>query len=152
MLQGPDKGPCEGKADKCTVGKCPLFGTLTKPSRDGRRRIRGCGDPTARGKRNRVKGDSKARLARKKMGIPGVNSRHEEVWGGPVRIEAKAGKQIKPIATRFNAARAQSEEARPIGDTRPFVMVALPDGETDGIVLISLSDWQICIRPLMEEI
>jgi len=70
-----------------------------------------------------------------------VNSRHEEVWGGSCRVEMKAGKQVQPIATRFEAARAQSELARPMGDPRPFLMVAMPDGSSDGIVLMRLSDF-----------
>jgi hypothetical protein len=93
------------------------------------------------GKRNRAKGDSKARQARKKLGIAGVNSRHEEVWGGSCRVEMKAGKQVQPIATRFDLARAQSEAQRPIGDHRPFIMVAMPEGTSDGIVLMRLSDF-----------
>lgn len=56
-------------------------------------------------------------------------------------MEMKAGKQVQPIATRFDLARAQSEEQRPIGDTRPFMMVAMPEGTKDGIVLMRLSDF-----------
>lgn len=124
------------KAD-CVCG-CGLFGT---PLKRPEGHVRGCNCPRCRGKRNRAKGDSKARTARKKLGIGGAMSRHEEHWGGRVRVEMKAGKQVDPIATRFNAARAQSEEARPIGDTRPFLMVAMPEGTSDGIVLMRLSDF-----------
>jgi hypothetical protein len=68
-------------------------------------------------------------------------SRHEEHFGGRLRVEMKAGKQVGPIATRFDDARAQSEAARPIGDHRRFMMVAMPDGINDGIVLMRLSDF-----------
>ena len=118
-----------------------MFGTLGTAGKDGKRRVKGCGDPVARGKRNRAKGDSKARAARKKLGIPGVNSRHEELFGGRLRVEMKAGKQVGPIETRFMDAKAQSESARPIGDHRRFAMIALPDGTKDGIVLMLLSDF-----------
>jgi hypothetical protein len=120
---------------------CPKFGTLGRPARDGKKRVKGCGDPVARGKRNRAKGDSKARRARKVLGIAGANTRHEELWGGAFRVEIKAGAQVSPIATRFNQARNQSEQARSIGDPRPFIMVAMPDDERDGIVLMKLSDF-----------
>jgi hypothetical protein len=136
-----NKGPCEGRADYCTQTNCPLFGTLGKPGRDGRRRVRGCGDPVARGKRNRTKGDSQARKSRKLLGLVGANSRHEEHLGGPLRMEAKAGAQVGPIWTRFQAARAQSEAARPIGDHRPFVMAAHPDGTSEFLLVVSSRDW-----------
>lgn len=139
------KGECQGNKDKCNVDGCPKFGTLGKPNyKDGKRRIKGCGDPVARGKRNRSKGDSKARKARKKLGIVasgGVNSRHEEHWGGALRIEVKSGAQIQPIATRFLAAEAQSNAAKSMGDIRPFVMIAMPDEMSDGIVLIRLEEF-----------
>lgn len=121
----------------CACG-CGLFGT---PLKRPEGHVRGCGCPRCRGKRNRAKGDSKARTARKKLGITGVNSRHEEVWGGRCRVEMKAGKQVDPIATRFNQARLQSEVARPIGDHRRFMMIAMPEGTTDGIILMRLSDF-----------
>ena len=91
------------------------------------------------GKRNRAKGDSKARKARKALGIPGANSRHEEIWGGDIRVEVKAGAQIKPVVTAFLKCEAQSEAARPIGDHRPFMMVAMPDEWSDGLVVMRLS-------------
>ncbi len=133
------KGDCQGKQDKCNTVGCPLYGTLGRAGRDGNKRIKGCGDPTARGKRNRTKGDSKARKARKVLGIGGVNSRHEELWGGDLRVEVKAGAQIKPLATRFLMAEAQSEAARPVGDHRPFALIAMPDAMSDGIVVMRLS-------------
>jgi hypothetical protein len=134
------KGECQGNADRCTLGDgCPKFGLLLRESRDGKRRIKGCGDPVARGKRNRAKGDSKARRARKMLGIAGANTRHEELWGGALRVEMKAGAQIEPIATRFRAAYAQSQTSRSVGDIRPFVLVAMPDGESDGLAVMRLS-------------
>lgn len=133
------KGDCQGNKDKCSAAGCPLYGNLGKVNRDGNRRIKGCGDPTARGKRNRSKGDSKARKARKTLGIGGVNSRHEELWGGDIRVEVKAGAQVKPLATRYFLAEEQSEQHRPMGDTRPFALIAMPDGMSDGLVVMRLS-------------
>lgn len=93
------------------------------------------------GRRNRAKGDNKARKARKALGITGVNSRHEEVWGGALRVEVKAGAQIKPVATAFKKCEEQSEQARPMGDPRPFAMIAMPDGWSDGLIVMRLSDY-----------
>ena len=64
------------------------------------------------------------------------------------RVEMKAGKQVGPIHTRFELARLQSEEARPMGDARPFLMVAMPEGTSDGIVLMRLSDFVDTYGPL----
>ena len=135
------KGECQGNQDKCGAIGCPLFGTLGRPDRKNVRRIRGCADPAARGRRNRTKGDAKARRARKKLGLGGHLTRHEENWGGYFRTEVKAGLQVGPIATRFQTAKAQSDAAKALGDIRPFIMVAMPDGTTDGIVLMSLSEF-----------
>jgi hypothetical protein len=134
------KGECQGRQDKCTLGEqCPKFGALGRESRDGKRRVKGCGDPVARGKRNRAKGDAKARVARKRLGIGGANTRHEELWGGALRLEVKAGAQISPVVTRYRSAEAQSEPHRAFGDVRPFVLVCMPDGESDGIAVMRLS-------------
>jgi hypothetical protein len=138
------KGECEGNRDKCNVDGCPRFGLLTKRGRDGKRRVRGCNDPAARGKRNRAKGDSKARRARKKLGLSATGkagSRHEEHWSGMFRVESKAGAQVGPIATRFYAARAQSDASKALGDVRPFIMIAMPDGRSDGIILMTLKEF-----------
>jgi len=138
------KGECEGNQDKCNTEGCPKFGTLGRPARDGKRRIKGCGDPVARGKRNRTKGDNKARRARKKLGLAATGNagtRHEEHWGGIFRVEVKAGAQVGPIATRFLAARSQSEASKALGDIRPFAMIAMPDGSSDGIVLMGLDEF-----------
>jgi hypothetical protein len=124
------------KAD-CVCG-CGLFGT---PRKRPLGHIRACDCPKCRGKRNRSKGDSKARVARKQLGIGGVNSRHEELWGGDVRVEIKAGAQIKPVLTAFLRCEMQSEAARSVGDHRPFMLVAMPDGMKDGLVVMWLSDY-----------
>lgn len=144
------KGECEGNKEKCNAEGCPLFGTLGKVGRDGKRRIKGCGDPVARGRRNRAKGDSKARKARKALGIGGANTRHEEHWGGYLRVEVKAGKQVEPIATRFILAEQQSAQHKSIGDARPFAMVAMPDGMSDGLVIMRLSSFAV-LQQLNEE-
>ena len=56
-----------------------------------------------------------------------------------MRLEVKAGAQIAPIATRYCTAEQQSEQHRSIGDVRPFVLVAMPDGELDGLCVMRLS-------------
>lgn len=136
------KGYCQGDASRCNTAGCPKFGTLGRTGRDGKRRIKGCGDPRARGKRNRAKGDSKARRARRQLGIPGANTRHEELWGGDLRVEVKAGAQVQPIATRYLAAEQQSQQHRAIGDPRPFALVAMPDGMSDGFIVMRLSKFK----------
>jgi hypothetical protein len=73
--------------------------------------------------------------------LGGHLTRHEENWGGAFRTEIKAGLQVGPIATRFYAAKAQSDAAKALGDIRPFVMVAMPDGTTRGIVLMDLDEF-----------
>ena len=146
------KGECEGRRDRCTLNDdCPKFGLLGRVSRDGKRRVKGCGDPVARGKRNRTKGDDKARRARKMLGIAGANTRHEELWGGAFRVEVKAGAQIEPIATRYRNAEQQSEQHRPIGDPRPFILVAMPDGQKDGLCVVRLSVMSMMLDLMNED-
>ena len=77
--------------------------------------------------------------ARKMLGIAGANTRHEELWGGVVRVEIKAGAQIEPIATRYRHAEQQSEQHRALGDIRAFVLIAMPDGESDGLAVMRVS-------------
>lgn len=145
------KGDCRGNREKCTLAGCPLFGALGREDRKGVRRVKGCGDPSARGRRNRTKGDSKARRARKKLGLGGHLTRHEENWGGYFRTEIKAGAQVGPIATRFFLAKAQSDTAKALGDIRPFIMVAMPDNTSKGIVLMDLEEFAEIASILTED-
>ena len=138
-LQGPRKGDC--------VCGCGLFGTLRKRPEN---HVRGCNCASCRGKRNRAKGDSKARKARKALNLQGSNTRHEEHWSGTVRVEVKAGAQINPIWTRYRLAEEQSEQQRPFGDSRPFIMVAMPDGMNDGLVIFRLSQLHETAEALVE--
>jgi hypothetical protein len=134
-LLGPVKGECEGIRDRCAnKALCPLFGKL-RPSKDGRQRVRGCGDPVARGRRVRRKGDDKARDVRRAQAIAGVNSRHEEHMGGAFRWEAKSGMKANVVKTAFVASEAQSEAQRPFGDHRPFIATFSPDGWSDHLVV-----------------
>jgi hypothetical protein len=145
-IMGPTKGDCE-----CGDERCTLYGTLRKPDRAGKRHVRGCPCRSCLGRRNRSKGDSKARRARILLGIPGANSRHEEVWGGDVRVEVKAGAQVRPAINAFEKMRSQSEAARPIGDIRPFVGIAMPDGSQDGVVMFRLSDLHNVLQALADQ-
>lgn len=127
--QGPEKGECQGDKSRCALtktGTCPLYGTLLKPSRDGNRRIRGCGDPAARGKRNKQKGQRAQRKVANKLGVPtGFGGGNEETWQSSLRLEVKSGAQVRPAVTAYLRQKAQSEASRPIGDNRPFAAVAV---------------------------
>jgi len=80
--------------------------------------------------------------------LGGHLTRHEENWGGLVRTEIKAGKQVGPIHTRFQDAKAQSDAAKALGDVRPFVMVAMPEGTSKGIVLMDLDEFSEMLKML----
>lgn len=149
-LQGPLKDGCQGNQERCTAVGCPLFGTLGREARDGKRRVKGCGDPVARGKRNRSKGDSKARRVRKNLGLAGANTRHEEHWGGGLRIEAKAGAKANVVNTAYRNSRAQSEAARPVGDNRPFMATFSPDGVGHDLYVVRSDDMEAVVFALAE--
>lgn len=139
-----NKGDCGGNRERCSRDDCPIYGTLGKPGRDGRQRVRNCGDPSARGRRVRRQGKQAERAVRRDLGIALPTKAHaaigEEAWGGAVRLEVKSGAQVKPIFTRLYTAEAQSEASRPFGDTRPFALSVNLDGDTayvarkDGII------------------
>jgi len=135
---------------ECGCG-CGLYGTLKKPNRAGIRCVkRDCTCASCRNKRNRTKGDRRAAKARKTLGLIGANSRHEEHYGGPVRYENKAGAQVGPILTRYLAARAQSEAARPIGDNRPFVFSASPDGVSYDLFIVRSDELEAVVFAMAE--
>lgn len=97
------------------------------------------------GRRSKRKGREKQRSAATALRIPASKFAsqmgHEENLRGPVRIEVKSGAQISPIEKRFLAYEKQSEAARPVGDSRPFLAVAMPDGwpAGEGIAMFRLS-------------
>lgn len=96
--------------------------------------------PRCLGARNRRKGLKKQRaVAREVKDLTGApvgryasQTGNEENWRASFRVEAKAGAQVKGIATKYVDARAQSEQARARGDNRPFMLAAVPDGWPEG--------------------
>lgn len=149
-----NQGPCEGRCDTCTIEACrqgvPLYGTLGKPARDGKRRVRGCKDIVARNKRNRRKGDDKARKMRKALGLAGANTRHEELWGGAVLTEMKAGASggANKVWTAYRNTRAQADFAKAFGDPRPFIAGFSPDGTSHCLYVIRDDDLEQAVLAL----
>jgi len=107
-----------------------------------------------RGLNNKNKGRRKQNEARKKLGIPDTRFRsqmgHEENWRGQVKVEVKAGKQVQTLWKRFLEAKLQSEKNNVIGDIRPFVFVAMPDGTTNGLVCFELDKLQDIVYSFIE--
>ena len=102
----------------------------------------GWSDNQKRGLTNKNKGRRKQNLARKKLRIPDTKFRsqmgNEESWQGEVRVEVKAGKQVQTLWTKYQKAKEQSDANTRIGDTRPFMFVAMPDGTSNGLVVVEL--------------
>jgi hypothetical protein len=65
----------------------------------------------------------------------------KNIGAGFFRVEVKAGLQVGPLATRFYAAKTQSDASKALGDIRPFAMIAMPEGRSDGIVLMTLEEF-----------
>jgi hypothetical protein len=93
-------------------------------------------------------------LARKKLKIPDTKFRgqmgNEESWQGQVRVEVKAGKQVQTIWTKYLKAKEQSDTNTRIGDTRPFVFVAMPDGTSNGLVVFEIDKIEEVVVSLLE--
>jgi hypothetical protein len=76
---------------------------------------------------------------------------NEETWNASnLRFEVKSGKQVEPIATRYVAARNQSDAARAVGDVRPFCFVAAPDGSAP-LVLVRADELPAVVAAFVEE-
>ena len=76
---------------------------------------------------------------------------NEESWLGHVRFEVKAGKQVQSLWTKFKAAKQQSDENNSaIGNNKPFIFVAMPDGTTDGMVVMELDKLEETVFALLE--
>lgn len=136
----------------CGLDSCTLYGTLKKENRAGVRCVRGCKCRSCMGRANKRKGQRKQAKAVTALGIPrsSIHPGHEEFLPGACRVEVKAGAQIKPAVTAYLKCEAQSEAARPVGDHRPFVAVAMPDGSSDGIVLVRLSSLHEFVAAMVE--
>tara|TARA_Y100000361_G_scaffold151503_1_gene169049 strand:+ start:261 stop:809 length:549 start_codon:yes stop_codon:yes gene_type:complete len=141
-------GTGQPNSQKNARGVCPETGEQKRK----------CRCRTCINRKNRAKGRRKQNMVRKKLGIPdrkfhGADA-HEENWRSAVRIEVKAGKQVGPIATRFDKAEAQSWEnvKNQVGGGRgkPFMMVAMPDDTSDGIVLFRLSQLREVVEGIIE--
>ena len=106
------------------------------------------------GQNNKNKGRRKQNIARKKLGIPDTKFRsqmgHEENWRGDMRVEVKAGKQVQTLWNKFLKAKLQSEDNKRIGDARPFVFVAMPDGVNNGLVVMELDKLEETIYAFLE--
>lgn len=110
--------------------------------------IRECTCYSCKGRRNRQKGKTKQRQARRGLektfqtiaGPTSVSTSDEENWRLPVRAEIKAGGMAKTVDTFYRNTKAQSDVQKAIGDARPFIAVAMVDGSTDGLVVVRMSD------------
>lgn len=134
----------------CGCG-CGAYGTLKKPWRDGVTCVaRRCKCKRCEGKANRKRGDDKAAKVRKQLGLGGANTRHEELWGGPVRVESKSGGIARPVVTAHLNARAQSEAARAVGDHRPFLGAFTGTGSQKAIYTIGADELEAVVFALAE--
>lgn len=145
-LDRPLPGPT--KID-CPCG-CGAFGVAAKNGHV--RRV--CNCKKCQGGRNRQRGLSKQRQAKKQLGIPSnrfhTKDGNEENWLGPFRVEVKSGQRVGH--EKFLKAEQQSENNRAIGDTRPFIYVAMPSGMgSEGFVTMRLSDWRRHVSPRFTE-
>ena len=115
---------------------------------------KGWSDNQKRGLTNKNKGRRKQNLARKKLRIPDTKFRsqmgNEESWQGEVRVEVKAGKQVQTLWTKYLKAKEQSDTNTRIGDTRPFMFVAMPDGTSNGLVVVELDKLDEVVFALLE--
>ena len=124
------------------------FGQKNRKNREG------WSENQKRGLTNKNKGRRKQNLARKKLRIPDTKFRsqmgNEESWQGQVRVEVKAGKQVQPIWNKYLKAKEQSDSNKNIGDTRPFMFVAMPDGTTNGLVIVELDKLDEIVFALLD--
>lgn len=115
---------------------------------------------SCRGRRSRAGGMKKQRDARKALeAVTGAQAArfvgqlgNEESWSGlPLRVEVKSGAQCGPIWTRYAAAEIQAEANNAIGNTKPFVLVAMGQRTTDGLVVCRLSQLARVVEALVNQ-
>lgn len=140
--------------DGCGLDGCPAVGPPTSNGHP-----KGCGNscPKCRGRRNRKKGLSKQREARKRLGVAPqkFGDSNEERWEDNVFAnEVKAGLQVGAAGRWFLKAEAQAFANRADhGDRRlPARVTVMPDGwGREGIVMVRLSTWEQIVRPACTE-
>lgn len=128
-----------------------MFGKPVKRRQD---HIRGCPCRPCLNGRNSSVGKQRHRQFARKTGIVTAkfSTSEEEAWRDWARWEIKTGKQVDPVVTKFELARAQSEESRAIGDVRPFFMGVVPSqGARPSLVLMTAEDFARHIVPLVNE-
>lgn len=107
------------------------------------------------GARNRRKGLAKQRTARKKLGVAPSHKHgdaNEERWNSMFANEVKSGAQIRAAVTAWDRIEKQVLSNAPdFGDRRkPTRAVLMPDGWSDGLVMVRLSVWSDLITPALE--
>ena len=98
------------------------------------------------GRRSRRSGMTKQRAAKKTLerltgteaGRYSSQTGNEENWRLSIRAEVKSGKQVEPVRRKYEDARGQSDASKAVGDPRPFVFVAVPDGWPAGKCLYTI--------------
>lgn len=113
-----------------------------------------------RGARNRRSGMRKQREARKALeALTGAEAArfagqlgNEESWSGlPLRVEVKSGAIAGPVWTKYAAAEAQALQSKAIGDTRPFVFIAMGTRTSDGLMVCRLSELARVVEALVNQ-
>jgi hypothetical protein len=118
--------------------------------------LRKCKCKHCRGRKNRKKGQAGQRVARQALGLTGERWKgreaNEETWTAALRVEVKAGGNMaNPVGLRYDKMRVQAEQAKAIGDARPFIAAVKPDGWSDVVVMVKGSDLPDVVAALMEE-
>lgn len=147
---------CDGNTEKCTNKDCRIYGVPMQRSwKDGLQRVKGCGDQVARGARSRRSGLAKQRVARKALGVAPSHKfgdANEENWCDPYfQTEVKSGAQVRAVNTFWTKCLTQIQSGQPDFGAQSKIprVVAMPEGTSDGIVLMRLSDWEKFVKPLI---
>lgn len=116
--------------------------------------------PSCRGSRNRRKGKRGQHANRRALedvcdvqaSWAGKLANEETADHLPVRYENKAGKAggANTIARFYLAAEGQSEHARAHGDNRPFCATFSPDGMSDGLLVLRISQLPAFVQAVVE--
>lgn len=139
----------------CGTESCTLFGTLKRPNPDGSACVRGCKCRRCIGRRNRKSGLAKQAKAAKALGVRTGKfvPSNEESWGGYFANEVKSGKQVGPVANWWRRVEAQVLANEPDHGSlrKPVRAVAMPEGMSDGLVVMRLSVWREHVAPALDE-